>query len=330
MATIRRLRKRWQAMVRRRGALPRCKSFDRRTDATRWARALEAEIDRSGWVADTRLAEKTTLGELLARYRVEVSPTKRSASSEQARIGAMCRRDICHCTLARLTSTHIATYRDERLQSVAPSTVIREMNTISHALEIARREWGYWFAYNVAKTVRRPSAPQGRKRRLEDGEEARLLAACDRGRNPLLRPIIILAIETGMRRGELIALRWEHVDLVQRIAHLPLTKNGESRDVPLSRRATDTLVTVSKQKKLLAELVFPVSGNSLRLAFERLRTRAQLSDFHFHDLRHEAISRLFERGLSMAEVGAISGHKALPSLQRYIHLRARDLVGRMG
>jgi integrase len=330
MATIRRLRKRWQAIVRRKGVTPRYKSFDKCTDATRWARELEAEADRSGWVTDTRFAEKTTLGELLARYSTKVSPTKRSASSEQARIGAICRRDICHRTLAKLTSADVATYRDERLKDAAPATVVRELNTISHAIETALREWGLWLPRNPVKTVRRPSVPQGRKRRLEDEEEARLLAACERGRTPLLEPLVVLAIETAMRRGELLALRWEHVHFDSRIVHLPLTKNGESRDVPLSRRATDTLIALSRHKQLGAELVFPMSANSVRLAFERLRARANMQDFHFHDLRHESITRLFERGLTIAEVSAISGHKELRMLQRYIHLRALDLVSRLG
>ena len=186
-------------MVRRRGALPRCKSFDRRTDATHWARALEAEVDRSGCVADTRLAEKTTLGELLTRYRDQVTPGKLGARSEAARINAMLRRAIAHRTLAKLTSTDVATYRDERLTEVAPATVVRELNTVSHAIETALREWGLWLPRNPTKAVRRPSVPQGRKRRLEYGEEGRLLAACDRGRTPLLKLLIILAIETATR-----------------------------------------------------------------------------------------------------------------------------------
>jgi integrase len=123
--------------------------------------------------------------------------------------------------------------------------------------------------------VRRPSVPQGRKRRLEDGEEERLLAACDRGRTPLLKQLVILAIETGMRRGELLGLRWEHVHLTKRIVHLPLTKNGESRDVPLSRRATDTLTALSEHKRPNIDLVFPMTGNSVRLAFEHLRMRSK-------------------------------------------------------
>ncbi|WP_338075771.1 hypothetical protein [Bradyrhizobium septentrionale] len=213
MATIRKLRGRWQAQVRRRGVPPRAKSFDSKNEAERWARDLEAEADRSGWVADTRAAEKTTLGELLSRYANEVTPTKRGAVSERARINSIVRCTIAHRTLAKLTSSDIATYRDERLKAVAPATIVRELNTISHAIEVASREWGLWVPRNPVKLVRRPPVPRGRTRRFKDGEEDALLSACDRGRTPLLKPLIVIAIETGMRRGELLDLRWEYVDL---------------------------------------------------------------------------------------------------------------------
>lgn len=329
MATIRKLRGKWQAQVRRRGVPPRAKSFDKRSDAERWARELEAEADRSGWVADTRAAEKTTLKELLTRYRDEVTPGKRGAVSEASRINVMMRRPIAYRTLAKLTSADVATYRDERLKTVAPATIIRELNTISHAIEIATREWGLWLPHNPVKLVRRPPAPRGRTRRLNDGEEDALLAACDRGRTPLLKPLLVLAIETGMRRGELLDLRWKHVDLTKRVAHLPLTKNGDTRDIPLSRRAVATLKEIWAKPGRNADRVFPMTGNSVRLAFEHLRVRAGMSDLHFHDLRHEAISRLFEKGLNIAEVSAISGHRELKMLQRYTHLRAADLVHRL-
>src|SRR3954467_6890511 len=126
MATIRKLRGRWQAMVRRKGVAPRAKSFDNRADAIRWARDLESEADRSGWVADSRLAEKMTLRELLARYCAEITPTKRSAHTERSRLKALMGRDICHRTLAKLTSSDLAAYRDTRLKDVAPATVLRE------------------------------------------------------------------------------------------------------------------------------------------------------------------------------------------------------------
>jgi len=134
MATIRKLRDKWQAMVRRKGIAPRCKSFDKKSDAEKWARDLEAQVDVAGYVPDTKIAEQTTLADILTRYRDEISPMKRSAKTEAIRINAMLRRDVCHRTLARLTSTDLAGYRDERLKTVAPATIIRELNTISHAL----------------------------------------------------------------------------------------------------------------------------------------------------------------------------------------------------
>jgi integrase len=328
MATIRKLRGRWQAQVRRKGMAPRAKSFDKKSDAEQWARSLEAEVDRCGALPDTRIAENTTLGEIMTRYRDEISPTKRSAKTEIIRINALLCRPICHRTLTLLSSSDIATYRDERLKTVAPATVIRELNTISHALEIAQREWGVYLARNPVKLVRRPTPPRGRTRRLEGDEEQRLLAAADQGRNPFMKSLIILALETGMRRGELIDLRWEHVDLNRRVAHLPLTKNGSSRDVPLSNRATETLLGL--RDIAMDDRVIATSGNAVRLAWEHLVERAGIVGLHFHDLRHEAVSRLFEKEFGITEVSTISGHKELRMLQRYTHLRAVDLVARLG
>ena len=145
-----------------------------------------------------------------------------------------------------------------------------------------------------------------------------------------MKPLIILAIETAMRQGEMLDLQWQHVDLVRCVAHLPLTKNGDSRDIPLSTRAVAVLKELMASKGRDAEKVFPMTPNSVRLCFEHLRVRAGLNDFHFHDLRHEGISRLFELGLNIAEVSAISGHRELKMLMRYTHLRAVDLVSRLG
>jgi hypothetical protein len=173
MATIRKLRGRWQAAVRRKGMQPRSKSFDNKADAERWARSLEAELDRTGALPDTRPAENTTLAQVLTRYRDTVSPQKRSAVTEIARINAILRRPLCHRTLTRLSTADTLSYRDERLRTVAPATVIRELNTISHAIDTARREWDIHIAQNPCQLVRRPSPPKGRMRRLEGDEEQR-------------------------------------------------------------------------------------------------------------------------------------------------------------
>ena len=327
MATIRKLRGKWQAQVRRKGMAPRAKSFASKQDAERWARDLEAQLDRAGALPDTRLAEGTTLADVLTRYRDEITPKKRSAVSERARIAGILRRPICHRTLTVLSTADLSSYRDGRLLEVAPATVVRELNLLSHAIDTARRDWGIHLVQNPCKLVRRPSPPRGRTRRLTGDEEQRLLVAADAGRVAYLRPLITLAIETGMRRGELLGLEWKHVDLDTRVAHLPLTKNGESRDVPLSTRAVDTLKALQTGK---GGRVFVVAPNAVRLAWERLVRRAGLADLRLHDLRHEAVSRLFERGFNVVEVSSISGHKELRMLQRYTHLRAADLAGRLG
>lgn len=331
MATIRKLRGRWQAQVRRRGMAPRAKSFDQKADAEKWARSLESELDRCGMLPDTRVAESTTLRSILERYMIDISPRKRSAHTEVSRIKALLRRPICHRTLALLSTSDLATYRNDRLLTVSPSTVIRELNTISHAIDTAMRDWDVYLHRNPCKLVRRPSPPRGRNRRLRDDEEQRLLDAADSGRNLYMRDLIVLAVETGMRRGELLSLDWQHIDLGTQIAHLPLTKNGEPRDVPLSSRARGVLQRLWEgQGSPSAGRALPTSESAVVQAWGHLCGRAGITGLHFHDLRHEAVSRLFEKGLNVVEVSTISGHKELRMLSRYAHLRATDLVSRLG
>jgi integrase len=305
---------------------PRAKSFESKAEAERWARNLEAEVDRCGALPDTRRAENTTLAEILTRYKDEISPNKRSAASEVARINGILRRPICYRTLTLLSTADLASYRDERLKIVSPATVIRELNTISHAIDTARREWGIHLAQNPCKLVRRPSPPRGRTRRLQEDEEYRLLAAARAGRAPYIEPLIVLALETGARRGELLALDWRHIDLERRVAHVPITKTDVPRDLPLSTRAVETLSALGPKCE---GPVFSVQPNAVRLSWDRLVRRAGIENLNLHDLRHEAITRFFERGLNVVEVAAISGHRELKMLQRYTHLRAADLSHRL-
>lgn len=327
MATIRKLRGRWQAQVRRRGTPARARSFDRLADAERWARELEAEADRNRWQADTRASETTTLCELLLRYVRQITPNKRGAAPETSRINTILRCTIAEKTVAKLTSADVALYRDERIKVAAPATVVRELSTISHALEIAACEWGFWLPRNPVRGIRRPPVPRGRTRRLQPDEERRLLESAGREQS-LLRPLVIVALETAMRRGEILSISRASVDLSQRVVHVPETKNGDSRNVPLSARAVAAL----KDAISLGsgdERVFPMTGSAARAAFDRLRVEACTPDLRFHDLRHEAISRLFEKGLNIIEVAAISGHRDLKMLKHYTHPRASELARKL-
>lgn len=330
MATIRKLRGRWQAQVRRRGMKPRAKSFDSKADAEKWARDLETQVDRFGTAPDTRILESTTLTELLERYKLEVSPSKRGSVQEIQRIDVLQRHDIAYRTMIGLSQQDISSFRDERLKTVAPSTTVREMAILSHVVETAIRDWGLPLSRNVVKLVRRPVINNERKRRLQGSEEQLLLDGCAGGKIQFIRTIIILAIETGMRRSEILGLKWTDISQERRVISLVMTKNGSSRDVPLSQQAFDALTDWRGRANPDEPRVFPIAFGSFEQCWGRLLVRVGITGLRFHDLRHEAISRLFEKGMNVIEVSSISGHKEIRMLARYTHLSADNLVARLG
>ena len=180
---------------------------------------------------------------------------------------------------------------------------------------------------NPTAQIRKPTLPEGRDRRLEDGEEDRLMDECRASRSGWLAPIVIIALETGMRLGEIVSLKWSYVDLDSRVARLTDTKNGTRRDVPLSSIAASTLEALPRS---LDGRVFPLVAETVKESYRAAVRRAGIDNLRFHDLRHEATSRFFERGLDIMEVAAITGHKTLAMLKRYTHLRAADLARKLG
>lgn len=322
----------WQAQVRKKGYPLQTMTFDTRVAAEAWARAVEVEMDQGRFVPRVE-AETTTLKELLERYLEEVTPLKKGAAAETARIRAQLRHPMAQRFIGSIHGADIARYRNERLQKVQPATVKRDLVVISHLFEVARKEWGIP-VNNPVRDIKLPPHARARERRLqpggtgEDSEETRLLKACRKARNRFLLPVVQLALETAMRRGELVGLRWEHVDLKRQIAHLPDTKNGEARTVPLSTAAVKVLRELPRS---LNGQVFPgLTTEAVKLAFVRTRRNAGLEDLRFHDLRHEATTRLFEKGLNIMEAASITGHKDLRMLRRYTHLRAEDLARKLG
>lgn len=323
----------FQAKVRRRGQAPVSKTFTKKTDAERWARQIETEIEQGVFVSRVE-AESNTLGDLVDRYKLEVTPTHKGAKQESQRLTTLRQDALCHRIIATLKGSDFANWRDSRLNLASPGTVIRELNLWHAVIETARREWGVHLPSNPVSLVRRPRADPARDRRLDralndDGktEEQRLLAACDNDTNPWLGPIVRLAIHTGMRQGELLSLRWDDLDMEKRTGTLKDTKNGEMRVVPLSSAARTVLEDLARS---ISGQVFTIDQNVLKIRFRRACKRAGITGLTFHDLRHEATSRLFERGLNVMEVAAITGHKTLQMLKRYTHLQASDLVKKLG
>jgi integrase len=196
---------------------------------------------------------------------------------------------------------------------------------VRHCIEVARRELVFMLPSNPVQQVKMPRAGNPRQRRAHAGELEKLLKACEASRCRWLPAAIQLAVETGMRRSELLAMRWDDVDLEARTVLLRNTKNGLPRTVPLSPRA----LNVIKDTPRCGPTVFAISANALRLAWERLRRRAGVLELRFHDLRHEAVSRFFERGLNVPEVAMISGHRDLRMLFRYTHPKPEEIAAKL-
>lgn len=274
------------------------------------------------------------LKDALDKYRSEISILKKGYAQEKYRIEQVARSFLGEKLIAQVTSVDIASYRDQRLATINPrtkaclstSTVRLEMSLLSNFFDIARIEWGMCGANPVAN-VRKPKCPPGRDRRITPREERLILRYCHGHVNPDLYSIVVLALETAMRQGEILALRWEHLNLKTRIAHLPETKNGTKRDVPLSMVARDALIRIGVKTK---GRVFGYTADGLKSTWRFMLHKLCIEDLHFHDIRHEAVSRLFELGsLDMMEVAAISGHKSLSMLKRYTHLKAQRLVHKL-
>ena len=326
MASFRQRSNKWQARVKRDGFPDQVKTFEVKADAERWARSVESEMDRGSFSSPVT-AQKTNLGELIERYVLEVLPRMRGAKEDAIRLKALCRRSICKCSVSALTPAKIANFRDERLAEVAPGTVVRELSYLSSIINHGRREWGLNVANPVA-LVRKPTQPKGRDRVLTPDERARLLAELQPTgrRNVWMPPLVVIALETAMRRSELLALRWMDINFERRTATLHMTKNGESRVVPLSKCAVETLAALPRP----SAVVFPITSWALAASFDKAVARAKLKDLHFHDLRHTAITHIATKLPNLIELSAVSGHKSLKMLQRYYHPDAGVLALRLG
>ncbi|OUL72155.1 tyrosine-type recombinase/integrase [Paraburkholderia hospita] len=363
----------WEVQIRRRGYPAQSKTFTTKSEAEAWANMIESEMARGVWISRGE-AETTTLYEALKRYEAEVVPSKRGAAQEESVLRACKLEDLAQRPLAAIRSADVAKLRDQWLRAYKPATVLRRLAVLSHVFSVARKEWGIESLSNPVELVRKPQPENARTRRIaaselgdealdgddvasdrgaQDGELERIAAAsCSK----LLPPIIWVALETAMRRGEIAALRWEHIELKRRVAHLPHTKNGSARDVPLSSRAVAVLQILRDASNEDTEKedgdeansgpVFNVRSDAITRAFARAVARARkvyvdecraagqrldarfLTDLRFHDLRHEAISRLASI-FPMHELTKITGHKDPRMLMRYYHPRAEELAKRL-
>jgi len=322
MASIRKRNGKWQVRINR-DDISVTKTFLNKKDGEAWARITEVAIERDEF---TPKSKKTieTLGELFDQYQKEVAPLHRSKTtgfmivSLKSKLGGV--------RIDKFNARDLAIWRDERLKEVKAASVLRELNTLSAILNHARKEWCIQIINPVAD-IKRPAVDASRTRRLVDDEESKLLTALPTAYRNIMR----FALATAMRRGEVLSLIWSNINLESRVAVLPITKNGEMRRVPLSNEAIEILKDQKNATvQSIAGRVFDVKPISLDKAWRRACKKTGISGLRFHDLRHEAISRLFEIGLNPMEVSSISGHKTLQMLKRYTHLKAEDLAKKLG
>lgn len=333
----------WRARIRRSGYPEQTKTFFTKADAEGWVREVEGKMDRGVFV-DKSLLEKTTLFDLLNRYEKEITPKKKGVIQEKSKIKILKESYLSGTSIGNIHAVDIVEYRDARLKEVEPATVGREMNLLSHVFNIARSEWGLRGLENPVQGVRRPKLPKGRNRRIESVEELkRIIAATE---SQTLKVLIPLAIETAMRRSEMVSIKAVDVNLSKCTITLHDSKNGERRTVPLSSRAVALLRT---HKPLENGEMFGMRPDSATQAFSRAVKRARkiyeeeckaegkspdknfLTNLRLHDMRHEAASRLFENtDLREFEIMSITGHKDSRQLKRYTHLRATDLAKKLG
>lgn len=315
----------FQAQVRRKGYPTQTRTFETSQDAKDWAAAVESEM-RRGLFIDRSEAERTSFAEILERYRLEVTPEKRGWRAENSRLRQLQRHPLAYRMLSSLRGADFAEYRDERKKEVAPKTVQHELSLMSAVFNVAKRDWSIPIDNHITH-IRKPPLPAGRERRLENDEEARLFAAANAGRTDMLALCITLALETGMRRGEIADLTWEHIDLHNHVIRLNMTKNGDSRLVPLSEAAEAALRALPRPLHGGRLTTFHDS-NGLGAAFRRACKRGGVTGLCFHDLRHEAASRLAPK-MPVATLAKVMGWRTLQMAMRYYNPKAHELVAAM-
>lgn len=342
----------WRAKVRRQGQRELTKTFETRADAEHWAREVERKIKR-GEIDDLDPGtQRTTVNAAIKSYRALVLPTlaregKGGAAVHLGRIGA----HFGDYFVAALRAPAINEWARGLSPELSAQSVVHHLNTFSALIQHAQTTLGVHIpAGNPVRLVTRPALAKARDRVLLPGEFELLMKAANApGAGAGMEPIIRLALTTSMRQGELLALRWDWVDLRQRIIKLPAdkTKNGDARTVALSSEA---LATLQAMPRHIGGRVFAnwKDANSFSKPWQRLMSRARklyvhdcttagtkpdaavLANLRFHDLRHHATTELFSKGLNPFEVASMTGHKSMQMLKRYTHVDAAKLAQKLG
>jgi integrase len=320
--------KRFTCDIRLKGYPPQRATFKRLTDAKKWIQDTESAI-REGRHFKTIEAKKHTVADMIDRYLTGANLSK----IQSQHIGLHLERwrdEIGYLLLADITVDAITQVsekllsEDVRGKPRSNSTVLKYMTSLNTVFNVAVKNWG-WLDDSPMRNIKKPQPPNGRVRFLDDAEREKLLAACKDSKNPVLYTCVVLALATGMRQGELMGLKWQDVDLQRGVIILHETKNGERRRVSVSGLALELLLQHLKIRRIDTALLFPSKIKpqqpvELKKAWQTALKKAEIDDFHWHDLRHCTASYLAMNGASLAEIAEVLGHKTLSMVKRYSHL----------
>lgn len=320
MASVQRSGKGWRVQLYVNGSRESA-TFRTKSEAAQWALQREAEL------TGARLPDRT-LDDALDRYAREKAPSLGGARWAKNKIRNLRAYPLARKPLGAIKGHDLAAWRDERLQAVKPATVNRELNLLRSVLEAARRDWG-WLTVNPMRDLKRPKNPPSRKRRISEVEVSAVVAGLGyvSGEPVTISQRVALAflfaLETGMRGIEILSLRWQYVGA--KSVHLPKTKNGDARDVPLSLRAREILALFDRK----TDPVFMLTSGQKDALFRAGVERAGVVNLHFHDSRSEAIFRLSKK-LDVLELARVIGHRNIASLMLYFNANADELADRLG
>ena len=324
MAHIRRKRNKWQVLIRKKFHKNIAKSFTLKEDAEKYARETEAKIDK-GFLVSYEEAQKTRLGELLERYRREITSKKKSNTTEDYKIKYLQTLPVSDSYLISVTPTKVAKLRDYLLMERKPSTVNKYLAFISNAWNIARKEWGINLPDNPVSLIKKPVVKNRRDRLLTSEEYKKLLHACSLSKLYSMKGMFVFACASAARYGEILKLTKDGVDYVKRTAILRDTKNGEDRVIPLTEEA----ITVLKEQPLTTSgHFFQASNDKFKHYWNKAKLIAGVENFRFHDCRAYAISKFFlpPYNFNIPTVAKISGHKSWKELERYERMKPEQIV----
>ena len=297
------------------------KTFIKKSNASNWAKEIEYQLDREQY-EDFSESVRITLGELITRYRDEITPTKKGAKEEKYKLNFILRNKIVKCRVLSLKTKQILEFKNDIKETRAASTVNKYIHYIYTIWETARVQWDIALpSRNPVSLVKKEKVTDKIDRILTPEEYQDLLVACSKSNLAFLPEIVEFAYITAMRFGEITKLETKDINFEKSTALLLDTKNGESRLVPLTDRALEIC-----NKFRFREKLFDINRDKFRHYFEQACFRAKVKNFRFHDLRACAITNLFLNGWSIAEVSVVSGHKTWSELKRYTRIKASDLI----